>query len=103
MVWPVIDLIHWGFAIDLATGAVYITNRSVIKMLIPAFSPSTELSPHKRERRKEARPQELLDAALSLFVEKGFAATNIVLGVGSFTYQINTRDTLGFAAKGAWF
>jgi nicotinamide phosphoribosyltransferase len=34
---------------------------------------------------------------------KGFASTNIVLGVGSFTYQFNTRDTLGFAAKGAWF
>ena len=32
--------------------------------------------PHqKRERRKEARPGELLDAALALFVEKGFAAT----------------------------
>ena len=28
-----------------------------------------------RQRRKEARPQELLDAALALFVEKGFAAT----------------------------
>jgi TetR/AcrR family transcriptional regulator len=30
---------------------------------------------NKRERRKEARPGELLDAALDLFVEKGFAAT----------------------------
>ena len=29
----------------------------------------------KRERRKQARPGELLNAALSLFVEKGFAAT----------------------------
>jgi len=29
----------------------------------------------KRERRKQARPGELLDAALALFVEKGFAAT----------------------------
>ena len=29
----------------------------------------------KRERRKDARPGELLDAALGLFVEKGFAAT----------------------------
>ncbi|MFN0182414.1 MAG: TetR/AcrR family transcriptional regulator [Aquabacterium sp.] len=28
-----------------------------------------------RRRRKEARPQELLEAALALFVEKGFAAT----------------------------
>ncbi len=28
-----------------------------------------------RQRRKQARPQELLDAALALFVEKGFAAS----------------------------
>lgn len=28
---------------------------------------------------------------------KGFAATNIILGVGSFTYQYNTRDTLGLS------
>lgn len=34
---------------------------------------------------------------------KGFASTNIVLGIGSYTYQYNTRDTCGFAAKGAWF
>lgn len=33
----------------------------------------------------------------------GFATTNIVLGVGSFTYQFNTRDTFGWAAKGSWF
>jgi TetR/AcrR family transcriptional regulator len=31
----------------------------------------------KRERRKEARPGELLQAALALFVEKGFAATRV--------------------------
>ena len=35
-----------------------------------------ELAPSPtRQRRKQARPQELLDAALQLFVEKGFAAT----------------------------
>jgi AcrR family transcriptional regulator len=33
------------------------------------------IEPTSRQRRKEARPQELLDAALSLFVEKGFAST----------------------------
>ncbi|RYF14713.1 MAG: TetR/AcrR family transcriptional regulator [Comamonadaceae bacterium] len=44
--------------------------------------PSSKLAPERaedpqarRERRKEARPGELLDAALDLFVEKGFAAT----------------------------
>lgn len=31
--------------------------------------------------------------------DKGFASTNIVLGIGSFTYQFNTRDTFGFAMK----
>jgi TetR/AcrR family transcriptional regulator len=31
----------------------------------------------KRERRKEARPGELLAAALELFVEKGYAATRV--------------------------
>lgn len=30
---------------------------------------------------------------------KGFASTNVVLGVGSYTYQYCTRDTLGFAMK----
>jgi len=35
----------------------------------------TPPAPATRQRRKEARPQELLDAALALFVEKGFAAT----------------------------
>ena len=34
-------------------------------------------APGKRARRKEARPGELLDAALDLFVEKGFAATRV--------------------------
>lgn len=29
----------------------------------------------------------------------GFASTNVVFGVGSYTYQYNTRDTFGFALK----
>ena len=37
--------------------------------------PDPALPVARRERRKEARPGELLDAALDLFVEKGFAAT----------------------------
>lgn len=39
------------------------------------FPPKAAEVHAKRERRKEARPGELLDAALDLFVEKGFAAT----------------------------
>jgi nicotinamide phosphoribosyltransferase len=33
---------------------------------------------------------------------KGFASSNIVFGVGSFTYQYNTRDTYGFAMKATY-
>lgn len=30
---------------------------------------------------------------------KGFASSNIVFGIGSYTYNMNTRDTFGFALK----
>lgn len=33
---------------------------------------------------------------------KGFASTNIVFGIGSYTYQYNTRDTLGWAMKATY-
>ena len=38
-------------------------------------APPLQETSSRRERRKEARPRELLDAALDLFVEKGYAAT----------------------------
>jgi len=46
----------------------YITDPSVINLAALATTAP-------RQRRKDARPQELLDAALALIVEKGFAAT----------------------------
>ena len=45
---------------------------SLPKLIGPA---AASLQHIKRERRKQDRPGELLDAALELFVEKGFAAT----------------------------
>jgi TetR/AcrR family transcriptional regulator len=57
----------------------YINNQSVINHpsvpLTALASTITEPPAIRRERRKEARPGELLAAALDLFVEKGFAAT----------------------------
>ena len=41
------------------------------------LSPTPQAAPAKRARRKEARPGELLEAALALFVEKGYAATRV--------------------------
>lgn len=58
----------------------YITNRLVINMSLPAppSDPTVDPYPHPRpSRRKQARPGELLAAALDLFVEKGYAATRV--------------------------
>jgi len=61
--------------LDALHASHYITNQSVISHLVCV---NTEASaPHKRERRKQDRPGELLEAALDLFVEKGFAATRV--------------------------
>lgn len=47
-----------------------------MKTALPSkTNPAPEAEPAQRQRRKQARPQELLDAALGLFVEKGFAAS----------------------------
>lgn len=42
---------------------------------------------------------ERAEAILSGLAEKGFASDNIVFGIGSFTFQYQTRDTFGFAMK----
>ena len=36
---------------------------------------------------------------LRRLAENGYAGANVVFGVGSYTYQCNTRDTFGFAVK----
>lgn len=33
---------------------------------------------------------------------KGFSSTNVVFGIGSYTYQYNTRDEFGIACKATW-
>lgn len=42
---------------------------------------------------------ERCEAICKKLKEKGFASTNVVFGIGSYSYQYNTRDTLGFAMK----
>ena len=39
---------------------------------------------------------------LRRLADKGFASGNVVFGVGSYTYQCNTRDTFGFAVKATY-
>ena len=61
--------------------AILLTTQSVTMFepapLLKLFCKKSAASAVKRERRKQARPGELLDAALDLFVEKGYAATRV--------------------------
>jgi AcrR family transcriptional regulator len=56
-------------------------------------SSAPEAAP-KRSRRKEARPGELLEAALDLFVEKGFAATRAGVSKGTLFLYFPSKEEL---------
>jgi len=45
---------------------------------------------------------ERCEEILRQLTAKGYASDNIVFGVGSYTYQYQTRDTLGFAMKATY-
>lgn len=45
---------------------------------------------------------ERCEAICQQLAEKGFASTNLVFGIGSYTYQYVTRDTFGFAMKATY-
>lgn len=45
---------------------------------------------------------ELAQEILETMKEQGYASSNIVLGIGSYTYQYLTRDTFGFAVKATY-
>lgn len=45
---------------------------------------------------------ERMELILAGLAAKGFASDNVVFGIGSYTYQYVTRDTLGFAMKATY-
>lgn len=58
-----------------------------------------ELDPHIGLIYGDSITLERAQRIIGLLARKGFASTNVVFGVGSFTYQYNTRDTFGSAIK----
>lgn len=50
----------------------------------------------------DAITPERMIAISSRLEDKGFASTNVVYGVGSMSFQLRTRDTLGFAIKSTY-
>jgi nicotinamide phosphoribosyltransferase len=61
-----------------------------------------ELDPHIGAIYGDSITEQRADTICKRLEAKGFASTNVVLGIGSFTYQYVTRDTYGFAIKATW-
>lgn len=58
-----------------------------------------QLDPHIGAIYGDSITLERCEDICSRLMNKGFASTNVVFGIGSYTYQYNTRDTFMFAMK----
>jgi nicotinamide phosphoribosyltransferase len=82
--------------------------KGVVELLWDVFSGTTNeqgykvLDPHIGAIYGDSITIDRADEICARLEAKGFASTNVVLGIGSFTYQYNTRDTFGFAMKATY-
>ena len=82
--------------------------KGVIELLWDEFGGSTNskgykvLDPHVGAIYGDAITRERAEQICQRLADKGFASSNIVFGIGSFTYTYNTRDTFGFALKSTY-
>lgn len=103
--------------IDLKTGKILSENevKGMIQCLWDIFGGTetaegfNQLDPHIGAIYGDAITLERAQQIIDRLKQKGFASTNIVFGIGSFTYQgavtpeaILTRDTYGFAVKSTY-
>lgn len=102
--------------VDLATsGAIYVLDyeatpveKGALELLWEGFGGTVNdagfrvLDPHVGLVYGDSITLDRAEEIFLLMKESGFASTNIVFGVGSFTYQYLTRDTFGLAVKATW-
>jgi nicotinamide phosphoribosyltransferase len=88
--------------------ALYPAYKGVIELLWDVFGGTINeqgykvLDPHIGAIYGDSITIERAEEICKRLEDKGFASTNVVLGIGSFTYQYNTRDTFGFAMKATY-
>lgn len=61
-----------------------------------------ELDPHIGVIYGDSISRERAEAICQRLADKGFASNNVVFGIGSYTYNYNTRDSLGIAVKSTY-
>jgi nicotinamide phosphoribosyltransferase len=84
------------------------SQKGVVELLWDVFGGTVnelgykELDPHIGVIYGDAVTLERAEAICSRLAKKGFASTNVVFGIGSYTYNCNTRDGLGIAVKSTY-
>ena len=107
-----------GDPVDIITGATHSYSpphavdtpeqKGVVELLWDTFGGTVNekgykvLDPHVGTIYGDSITMERAEAICDRLAQKGFASSNIVLGIGSYTYQHVTRDTFGFALKSTW-
>jgi nicotinamide phosphoribosyltransferase len=97
-----------GAELELAPAEYTPANKGVIELLWDTFGGTINekgykvLDPHIGVIYGDAITQDRADRICDRLEKKGFASTNDVLGIGSYTYNYNTRDTLGTAVKSTY-
>lgn len=89
-------------------GRLQLVNKGIIECLWDIFGGTInskgykQLDPHIGAIYGDSITLERCRDICDRLEQKGFASTNIVFGIGSYTYQYNTRDTLGWAMKATY-
>lgn len=82
--------------------------KGVIELLWDVFGGTTNkkgykvLDPHIGAIYGDSITLDRANEICSRLEQKGFCSTNIVFGIGSYTYNYNTRDTFGMAMKATY-
>tara|TARA_R110002074_G_scaffold87218_4_gene192643 strand:+ start:163 stop:1860 length:1698 start_codon:yes stop_codon:yes gene_type:complete len=102
------ELIRWGILTEIEVDCDSPAFKGTIELLWEVFGGTVnelgykELDSHIGAIYGDAITPERCEEICRRLEAKGFASTNIVFGIGSFTYQYNTRDTFGFALKSTY-
>lgn len=107
-----VDIICGNKNVNLSQGYSYHEEvpayKGVVEILWDIFGGTTNeqgyrvLDPHIGAIYGDSITMERAKEICERLKAKGFASTNIVFGIGSYTYQYNTRDTFGFAMKATY-
>jgi nicotinamide phosphoribosyltransferase len=104
-----------GDPVDIICGTMFATDsdstprqEGVIDLLWDVFGGTVNdqgykvLDPHIGAIYGDSIDLKRADTICERLSQKGFASTNIVFGVGSYTFNYNTRDSIGFAVKSTY-